>query len=183
MMQQDQLKLQQHDIDSTFIALELFHGARFTQKYQTISQLLEHFSCKCIVLTTPGRFTLEVVTQLSKKDFIQELFDFFEQQIELWFSESKQHNPHIHRNSFYKGLQKGFEQKIKNQEKQFFSHQRALILSDLQELNSHFKLLYPRTTRSSTKSKHDFKSYFQGKNIGMRLELKNKLQQVFKLLN
>lgn len=182
LMQQNQLSCQEKYRENSYIAIELIHGQRFTQKYQTLSQLLEHFQCKCIVLTTPGHFTLEVITQMSNKDYIIELFQFFDHQIDLWFEESKINNKFLHRNSFYIGLQRGFEEKIKLDENFMLAHQRALILSNHKDLQHNFKMLYPRTSKSSGKSKHDHKSFNQGKMLGLRLELKNKLQQTLKFL-
>lgn len=182
MMQSDyDIKTEAED-EFQYIALELLSGNRFTQKYQTISQLLENFSCKCIVLTTPGNFTLEVITQAKNRHVIQDLFTYFNDQVDQWYSESKKINPKLHRTSFYQGLQKGLEQKIKQQEQQYFAYQTALINTDAANLSKYFKLLYPRTSQNSTKSKRDFWSFFQGQNMAKRIELKHKLNQTLKYL-
>lgn len=165
------------DHNEAYIAIELTSGKRLTQKYQTILQILEHFQCQCIILTTPGHFTLEAITTFSHKNDVIELFSYLEVQIDAWFNESKQFNPKLHRNSFYRGLKIGLEEKILQQERQFMAHQKALILSSKKELAKHFQLLYPKTGKAHQKSKQDLKSFFQGKNIGQRIELKNKIQQ------
>ena len=158
-----------------FIALELFSGNRLTQKYQTIIHILELYDCKCIVLTTPGRYTIEVITTLKQKDSIIELFHYLNEQIDLWFKESKNYNSRLHRHSFYRGLQKGLEDKIRQQTQQLFPHQKALVATSQEKLKKAFQILYPKTSKSSQQSKNDSLSFYQGRNLAMRIEMKHKL--------
>ncbi len=166
-----------------YIALELTSGKRFTQKLNTILQILELFHCQCILLTTPGHFTLEAITTLKQKEAIEELYMFLLSQIDQWFDESKKHHPQLHRSSFYQGVLRGLKEKMQLQEDLLYSHQKALIISSKQELQKHFQILYPRTGKSSQKTQHDLHSFMQGKNMGMRMELKNKLRQSSTLLS
>lgn len=175
-----------HESDNqqtVYIAIELASGRRLTQKYQTIAQLLESFSCKCIVLTTPGHFTLEAICLHSNKDAIYELYLYLEKEIDQWYLESKKNNPKLHRTSFYQGLNKGLQEKLHQQKKQLFSFQNALMTSQEKSLLMHFKMLYPKTSQTGQKTKHDLWSYLQGQIVGKRLELKNKLNQSLKFLN
>lgn len=165
-----------------YVAIELAIGKRMTQKYQTIALLLENFSCKTIFKTYPGHFTLEAICHKSETDAISELFTFFNEQIDQWYLECRENNSKLHRQSFYKGLRLGLEEKIQHEQRTYYPHQKALIKNEELKLQRSFALLYPRSSKVSSSSKLDSHSYHQGMLVGKRLELKNKLSQTMRFL-
>lgn len=168
--------------DDDYVLFELEHGKRMGQKIQTLAMLLENFHCKTIFKSRPGMFVLEIICKKQQLESIVEIYHFFNQQIDQWFHEAKKLHAKIHRKSFYNGLREGLENKFKLDKSLNYPHLSTLIKSDSEKLNNAFSLLYPRHGTIRTLSKFDTNSFAQGKLMGHRAELKNKISTGIRLL-
>lgn len=180
----DHLKLESNDepIYLDRVLIQKRKDAKITAVYD----MLKHFIVKPVISYGRGTCCLEVSGSLTNVKLAVYIANFLDREFEhLWEKTKADHKLRGLRakNSFFLGIAKGFEEKMKESKAQFTSSEQKALLVVEKDLSSRTKIIY--RSLSSTRSGNSIDSHAgalgvqSGKNLSIRQGVEGKSKGLY----
>ena len=145
---------QVHPEDETVYVKRVLEATRKQTKHVSIYEILKTFYVSPVFNHGRGIFYLEVIGDKTTVELAEYVAHFLDHQLEVMWKEAKKNNPTFKniaaKNSFFRGVAKGYVEKIESQKKQAAqSFELALIEKNLAK---QMKMVYSRIGHSSMNS-------------------------------
>ena len=142
---------QTHPEDEIVFVKRVLEASRKQTKHVAIYEILKTFFVSPVFNHGRGIFYLEVIGDKTSVELADYVAHFLDHELEVMWKEARKNNPSFKtiaaRNSFFRGVSKGYVEKIENQKKKSAqSFELALIEKNLA---SQLKTVYSRIGHSS----------------------------------
>lgn len=154
--------------------LRVLESKKSSAKLKSIYEILESFYVQPVINHGKGHVYLEVIGTRVNVEMAHYLAGFLDHEFERLWNENKKSNPELKgtkaKNSFFRGISKGYLEKIKKQtQEQMSGHQLALIKQDLERQVS---IAYGRLSYSRSSNSNCSASLKMGKAAGKNMTIK-----------
>lgn len=170
----DHLKINQEEDDPLYLERVLLQK-RKDSKITAVYDMLRHFIVKPVISYGRGTCCIEVSGSLTNVKLAVYIANFLDKEFDhLWEIAKKEHGLQGLRakNSFFLGIAKGFEEKMKESKAQFSAHEQKALLVVEKDLDARAKMIYRNL--SSTRTGNNFDAHAgalgvqSGKNLSVR---------------
>lgn len=152
---------------------------RKNTKMGTIYSILKFFMVSPVLNYTKDGVSLEVTGTKSNIELAEYIAHFLDTELErLWNITKKEKNlkGQIAKNSFYRGIEKGYSEKMEKVKGDFNPSDSKALIKINQELSYHVSKIYGGLRSSYSKNQIDQKSQSLGINIGKSLNINKGLK-------
>ena len=182
-----------HENEETAYVKRVLHGKKNSAKYHAIYDILLLFMVKPIFNYGKDGFYLEVIGEKSNVLIAEYIAPYLNSELERLWKKQRELTPHLKglsmKNSFMRGVAKGFKEKMELNKKRILKDDKSLILLE-DSLQKKVNLVYPRLSHTtSQRGVGCQESEYQGKASGKDLFIpralsnKNKNQKQIFILN
>ena len=163
------------DSITEYVVRRVLHAKRNSVKLDAISEILRTLFVQSIVNCGSSCVYLEVFGRHHNVEVANYVAKFLEREMEILWLQEKKKNPSLKgktcKNSFFRGLAKGFCHKVQNQQMQYTDNTtRALTLIE-RDLEDKMPMAYPRLRRQSRKYRNCKKSADLGQSVGANMQI------------
>lgn len=162
-------------INETLYMDRIFEQLRRNAKLDAIYDILKHFIVRPVISHARGKCVLEVTGSLTNVKLARYVAGFLDHELEnLWKVAQRQHKLSGLRakNSFYTGVAKGFDEKMKNAKMNFTPSEKNSLVAIEEKLSVNMKSIYRRLSYSSSSSRTDEVAQSLGHEKGRHLSIR-----------
>jgi hypothetical protein len=148
-------------------------------KLSAIYEILQHFIVKPVISMGTGTCCLEVSGSLTNVKLAGYVGNFLDQEMDrLWEMAKKEHGLSGLRgkNSFFIGVAKGFNEKMKNSKKSYSDTDKQALMVVEQKLTLDTRLIYSRLTNVRSGHQPDHNASSVGHAKGLSLTIRNAVE-------
>ncbi|CBW27003.1 conserved hypothetical protein [Halobacteriovorax marinus SJ] len=167
--------------------LKVLEGTKVNAKAKAIYEILTTFNIQPVFSHAKGHYYLEVIGARVNVELAHYVCDFLIFELDRLWALSQRENPSLKglaaKNSFFRGIAKGYKEKIKVIQRDSFTTKELVILKD--DLDLRVKNVYSKLSySSSSRVKENSKALGLGREVGKNLKIKKSISntQSIKLL-
>jgi hypothetical protein len=153
----------------------VFEQPRRNAKIDAIYEILKHFIVRPVLSHAKGKCALEVTGSLTNVKLARYVAGFLDHELDnLWLVAQKQSQLRGLRakNSFFSGIAKGFDEKMKASKANFTAPEKQALIKIEEKLNVDMRMIYRRLTQSSSSSRIDEIAQSIGQEKGRNLNIR-----------
>ncbi len=176
--------LLEHNIDHTktqgpqeevVCVLRVLEASRKSSKHIAIYEILKTFFVSPVFNHGRGIFYLEVIGDKVSVELADYVAHFLDKELDVLWKQTQLENPNIKgmasKNSFYKGVAKGYVEKIEFQKKRLALGSDLVVIE--KNIQRYLSIVYPRIGHSSlAEGQHNEEAHNAGKKKGANLSIK-----------
>ncbi len=173
----DLSKSQQDDegFEETVYVKRVLSSSRKSAKHTAIYEILKTFFVSPVFNHGRGIFYLEVIGELTSVELADYVANFLDTELEVLWKQTQKENPHLKgsasKNSFFKGVAKGYVEKIEKQKRSLAAGMDLIAIE--KNIQRHLTLVYPRIGHASLSSgQFNGEAHNAGINKGFNLSIK-----------
>lgn len=182
------LAFNEDKIDDTIYVKRVIEAKRKETKHVAIYEILKTFYVAPIFNHGKGAFYLEVIGDKTSVELAEYVANFLDNELENMWKLTKKNNPHLKnisaKNSYFRGVSRGYCDKIENQKMQM-SNSKDLVVLD-KNLSLKVKQVYARLGHSSLSSGLKDENARKlgvesGKNLSIKPGISSQIKKIFLL--
>jgi predicted metal-dependent hydrolase len=168
--------------------LRVLSSTRKTTKHVAIYEILKTFYVSPVFNHGSGIFYLEVIGDRTSVELAEYVANFLDRELEKLWIQTKKDQPNLKgkasKNSFFRGVSKGYVEKIENQKKNLASSNDLVVIE--KNIERQLQMVYPRIGHSSLSAgQHREDAHSAGKQKGANLSInpaiKSQTKNILKL--
>lgn len=165
----------------------VLESSRKTAKHIAIYEILKTFYVSPVFNHGHGVFYLEVIGDKTSVELADYVANFLDHELEIIWKHTQKENPKLKgtasKNSFLRGVAKGYTQKIEEQKSTLASGFELVTIE--RNIANNLKIVYPRIGHSSSSGMHNEEAHKEGQARGKKLSIKpgigNQASKIFLL--
>jgi hypothetical protein len=161
--------------DEEVFVKQVLGTKKSSTKHQTIYELLKHFHVAPVFNYTKGQVYLEVTGSKTSVEIAEYVATYLDEQLEEMWKETRKNNPDLKgikaRNSFFRGVATGYNEKIIKTKNEFNSDERKALVKVEQKLSENIKLVYGKTSARYSSAGNDSTASALGREAGKNLSI------------
>ena len=160
--------------DEEVCVCRVLSATRKTTKHVAIYEILKTFYVSPVFNHGRGIFYLEVIGDRTSVELADYVAHFLERELEILWNQTKKDHPNLigkaSKNSFFRGVSKGYIQKIELQKKNLAASSDLIVIE--KNIDRYLSMVYPRIGHSSLSSNsHNEDAHSAGKQKGANLSI------------
>lgn len=165
----------QSNIDETVYVKRVLEAKRKKTKHVTVYEILKTFFVSPVFNHGAGIFYLEVIGDKTSVELAHYVANFLDYELEKMWLETKKNNPQLKsitaKNSFYRGVAKGYIEKIERQKSKMAQSHELITIE--KNLSHKLRYVYSRMGHSSLgPTKHNQEANLLGIKSGLNLSIR-----------
>ena len=162
------------EIEEEVCVVRVLSANRKTTKHVAIYEILKTFYVSPVFNHGRGIFYLEVIGDRTSVELAEYVANFLDRELENLWNQTKKDHPNLKgkasKNSFFRGVSKGYVDKIELQKKNLASHNDLVVIE--KNIERYLSLVYPRIGHSAlSSSTHNEDAHRAGKQKGANLSI------------
>lgn len=163
------------DQEETVCVKRVLEASRKTTKHVAIYEILKTFFVAPVFNHGRGVFYLEVIGDKTSVELADYVANFLDKELDILWKQTQKENPNLKgmasKNSFFRGVAKGYVEKIQTQKNTIATKNELVIIE--KNLERYLSIAYPRIGHSSSTSGiHNEDAHSAGKMKGSHLSIK-----------
>lgn len=181
----------EHQNETEVFVKRVLESSKKNAKHLAIYEILKTFYVSPVFNHGKKNIYLEIVGSLENVEIAEYVANFLDLELDRLWRATQKENSHLKgivaKNSFFRGLARGYVEKIEFFNKKTYSNDSKAIIAIKENLNQNLKMVYSRLSSSYSKDlKNNSEAQRQGmsagKNLSIKAGLKNSSKSILQLL-